>query len=42
MQTNLAPQYIGTPEGEQAEAILRKCLKVPRPRAPPSNTWTAA
>jgi glycolate oxidase iron-sulfur subunit len=26
MQTNLAPQYIGTPEGEQAEAILRKCV----------------
>jgi glycolate oxidase iron-sulfur subunit len=26
MQTNLAPKYIGTPEGEQAEAILRKCV----------------
>jgi glycolate oxidase iron-sulfur subunit len=26
MQTTLAPQYIGTPEGEQAEAILRKCV----------------
>ncbi len=26
MQTNLAPQYIGTTEGEQAEAILRKCV----------------
>jgi len=26
MQTNLAPQYVGTPEGEQAEAILRKCV----------------
>jgi glycolate oxidase iron-sulfur subunit len=26
MQTNLAPQYVGTAEGEQAEAILRKCV----------------
>ena len=26
MQTNLAPQYQGTPEGETAEAILRKCV----------------
>jgi glycolate oxidase iron-sulfur subunit len=26
MQTNLAPQYVGTPEGVQAEAILRKCV----------------
>jgi glycolate oxidase iron-sulfur subunit len=26
MQTNLAPQYVGTPEGEAAEAILRKCV----------------
>jgi glycolate oxidase iron-sulfur subunit len=26
MQTNLAPQYVGTPEGKQAEAILRKCV----------------
>jgi len=26
MQTNLAPQYIGTPEGIAAEAILRKCV----------------
>ena len=26
MQTNLAPQYKGTPEGEAAEAILRKCV----------------
>ena len=26
MQTNLAPQYLGTPEGETAEAILRKCV----------------
>ena len=26
MQTNLAPQYQGTPEGIEAEAILRKCV----------------
>jgi glycolate oxidase iron-sulfur subunit len=26
MQTNLAPQYQNTPEGQQAEAILRKCV----------------
>ena len=26
MQTNLAPQYQGTPEGETAEAVLRKCV----------------
>ncbi|KAF1050294.1 glycolate oxidase subunit GlcF [Xylophilus sp.] len=26
MQTQLAPQYRGTPEGEEAEAILRKCV----------------
>ena len=26
MQTNLAPQYVGTPEGEAAEAILRRCV----------------
>ncbi len=26
MQTNLALQYVGTPEGEQAEAMLRKCV----------------
>jgi glycolate oxidase iron-sulfur subunit len=26
MQTNLAPQYKNTPEGQEAEAILRKCV----------------
>ena len=26
MQTHLAPQYRGTPEGQEAEAILRKCV----------------
>ncbi|WP_313145561.1 glycolate oxidase subunit GlcF [Diaphorobacter nitroreducens] len=26
MQTQLAPQYQGTPEGQEAEAILRKCV----------------
>ncbi|WP_313070520.1 glycolate oxidase subunit GlcF, partial [Melaminivora sp.] len=26
MQTQLAPQYAGTPEGQEAEAILRKCV----------------
>jgi glycolate oxidase iron-sulfur subunit len=26
MQTNLAPEYLGTPDGEAAEAILRKCV----------------
>ena len=26
MQTQLAPQYQGTPDGEAAEAILRKCV----------------
>jgi glycolate oxidase iron-sulfur subunit len=26
MQTNLAPEYRGTPEGAEAEAILRKCV----------------
>jgi glycolate oxidase iron-sulfur subunit len=26
MQTHLAPQYQNTPEGQQAEAILRKCV----------------
>ena len=26
MQTALAPQYLGTPDGEAAEAILRKCV----------------
>ncbi len=26
MQTNLSPEFKGTPEGEKAEAILRKCV----------------
>jgi glycolate oxidase iron-sulfur subunit len=26
MQTDLAPEFKGTPEGEEAEAILRKCV----------------
>lgn len=26
MQTTLAPEYVGTPEGTEAEAILRKCV----------------
>lgn len=26
MQTNLAPEYVGTQEGQEAEAILRKCV----------------
>ena len=26
MQTHLAPQFKGTPEGDAAEAILRKCV----------------
>ncbi|ADU98067.1 glycolate oxidase subunit GlcF [Alicycliphilus denitrificans] len=26
MQTQLAPEYQGTPEGQEAEAILRKCV----------------
>ena len=26
MQTHLAPEYQGTPEGQEAEAILRKCV----------------
>ena len=26
MQTTLAPQYAGTPEGQEAEAIVRKCV----------------
>ena len=26
MQTDLAPQYLGTPDGEAAQAILRKCV----------------
>ena len=26
MQTRLAPRYAGTPEGQEAEAILRKCV----------------
>ncbi|MBF6632345.1 MAG: glycolate oxidase subunit GlcF [Comamonas sp.] len=26
MQTNLAPEYLGTPDGQEAEAILRKCV----------------
>ena len=26
MQTNLAPEFKGTPEGIEAEAILRKCV----------------
>src|SRR5262245_61676549 len=26
MQTELAPEFKGTPEGEEAEAILRKCV----------------
>ena len=26
MQTHLAPQYQNTPEGREAEAILRKCV----------------
>ncbi len=26
MQTNLAPEFKGTPDGEAAEAILRKCV----------------
>ena len=26
MQTSLAPQYLGTPDGQAAEAILRKCV----------------
>ncbi|GKT18612.1 glycolate oxidase subunit GlcF [Acidovorax sp. SUPP2522] len=26
MQTTLAPEFLGTPEGQEAEAILRKCV----------------
>ena len=26
MQTHLAPEFLGTPDGEEAEAILRKCV----------------
>ena len=26
MQTNLSPEFKGTAEGEEAEAILRKCV----------------
>src|SRR6201996_7020093 len=26
MQTELAPEFRGTPDGEEAEAILRKCV----------------
>ena len=26
MQTNLAPEFKGTPDGDSAEAILRKCV----------------
>ena len=26
MQTNLAPEFKGTREGQEAEAILRKCV----------------
>ena len=26
MQTNLAPEYLGTLAGQEAEAILRKCV----------------
>ena len=26
MQTELAPEFQGTPEGQEAEAILRKCV----------------
>ena len=26
MQTNLSPQFAGTPDGQEAEAILRKCV----------------
>jgi glycolate oxidase iron-sulfur subunit len=26
MQTNLAPQYKNTPEGQEAESILRNCV----------------
>src|ERR1700761_9656924 len=26
MQTNLSPEFAGTPDGEEAEAILRKCV----------------
>ena len=26
MQTNLAPEFKGTPDGLEAEAILRKCV----------------
>ena len=26
MQTNLAPEFKGTPDGDEAEAILRKCV----------------
>src|SRR5574343_1828859 len=26
MQTHLAPEFVGTPEGDAAEAILRKCV----------------
>ena len=26
MQTQLAPEYQNTPEGQEAEAILRKCV----------------
>jgi len=26
MQTHLSPEFLGTPDGEEAEAILRKCV----------------
>ncbi|HEY9026427.1 MAG TPA: 4Fe-4S dicluster domain-containing protein, partial [Burkholderiaceae bacterium] len=26
MQTNLSPEFAGTPDGQEAEAILRKCV----------------
>jgi glycolate oxidase iron-sulfur subunit len=26
MQTHLSPQFVGTPEGEEAQAVIRKCV----------------
>jgi glycolate oxidase iron-sulfur subunit len=43
MQTNLAPEYQNTPEGLEAEAILRKCVHCGFCTATcPTNCWVTS
>ena len=45
MQTQLAPEYAARPDGQEAEAILRKCIALrlfAPPPAPPTSCWATA